>query len=55
MVNVLRTLDHPIFYIAYVGGFAMGNNVGMLIEYKLAPGLSMLRIVTAKDAEELPL
>ncbi len=53
MVNVVRTLDHPIYYIAYAGGFATGNYVGMLLEHKLALGLSMMRIVTAKDAEEL--
>ena len=53
MVNVVRSLDHPVFYIAYAGGFAMGNYIGMAIEHKLAMGLSMLRVVTAKDAEEL--
>ena len=53
MVNVVKTLDHPIFYIAYAGGFAMGNFVGMTLESKIALGLSLLRIVTARDAEEL--
>jgi len=53
MVNVVKTLDHPVFYVAYAGGFAMGNFVGMTIESKIALGLSLLRIVTAKDAEEL--
>jgi len=53
MVNVVKTLDHPIFYIAYAGGFAMGNFVGMTLESKIALGLSLLSIVTARDAEEL--
>lgn len=53
MVNVVKTLDHPIYYVAYAGGFAMGNFVGMTIENKIAFGLSLLRIVTAREAEEL--
>ncbi|RPI03786.1 MAG: DUF2179 domain-containing protein [Calditrichaeota bacterium] len=53
MVNVVKSLDHPIYYIAYAGGFATGNYVGMLIENRLAMGVSLLRIITALEATEL--
>ena len=53
MVNVVKTLDHPIYYIAYAAGFSMGNFIGLTIENSLAMGVSMLRIVTSKEGESL--
>lgn len=40
-------------YIAFAGGFAMGNFVGMLIEEKLAMGVQVIRVITSKEAHEL--
>jgi len=40
-------------YIGYAAGFAMGNYIGMLIEEKLAMGVVVVRIITARDALDL--
>ena len=51
--KIMQNLSNPICYIAYAGGFAIGNYVGMKIEEKLAIGLIVLQIITQKDASEL--
>jgi uncharacterized protein YebE (UPF0316 family) len=38
--------------VAYAGGFATGNLVGMLIEEKLAIGSQIVRIINPKGAEK---
>ena len=48
--RVMQNLNNVSNYIAYAGGFAMGNFVGIYIENKLAMGLLSIRVVTAKDA-----
>lgn len=53
MANIVKSLNHPIYYIAYAGGFATGNYVGMLIENRLAMGISLLRVITAIDSGEM--
>jgi uncharacterized protein YebE (UPF0316 family) len=53
MANIVKSLNHPIYYVAYAGGFATGNYVGMMIENRLAMGISLLRVITAIDAEDL--
>ncbi len=40
-------------YIAYAGGFATGNYVGIIIAEKLSIGVVLLRVITQKDAAEL--
>lgn len=51
--QILQNLTHWFYYIAYAGGFAMGNYVGMVIESKLALGSVILRIITHRDATAL--
>ena len=51
--KIMQNLNNPVCYIAYAGGFAMGNYVGMKVEEKLAMGLIVLRIITQKDASGL--
>ena len=51
--RVMQNLTNVANYIAYAGGFAMGNFVGIYIESKLAMGILSIRIVTAKDATAL--
>jgi uncharacterized protein YebE (UPF0316 family) len=41
------------FYIAYAGGFAMGNFIGIYIEERMAIGTVVIRIITQKDASKL--
>ncbi len=38
--------EYPLAIIAYAGGFAMGNLVGMLIEEKIALGNQIIRAVS---------
>jgi len=51
--QIMRNLSNPACYIAYAGGFAMGNFVGILIAEKLSLGVVLLRVVTKKEAPEL--
>jgi uncharacterized protein YebE (UPF0316 family) len=51
--QIMKNLSNPVCYIAYAGGFAMGNFVGMCIAEKLSLGVVLIRVVTKKDAAEL--
>ena len=51
--QILQNLTHWFYYIAYAGGFAAGNFVGMAIEQRLALGNVILRIITHRDAAAL--
>jgi uncharacterized protein YebE (UPF0316 family) len=47
--QVMRNLTSVTCYLAYAGGFAMGNYVGLLLEEKLAVGVVLLRVITQDD------
>ena len=51
--QIMKNLSNPACYIAYAGGFAMGNFVGIHIAEKLSLGLVMIRVVTKKNAVPL--
>jgi len=51
--KIMQNLNNPVCYVAYAGGFAIGNYVGMKVEEKLAIGLIVLRIITQEDASGL--
>lgn len=51
--QIMQNISSPINYIAYAAGFAAGNFVGILIEHKLAIGVTLIRIITRKKASEL--
>ncbi len=51
--QIMKNLSNPACYLAYAGGFAMGNFVGIYIAEKLSLGVVLIRVVTQKDA--LPL
>jgi uncharacterized protein YebE (UPF0316 family) len=42
-----------IAYLAYAGGYATGNYVGILVENKIAFGFQLFRIYTKKNGTEL--
>ncbi len=44
--RIMQNLTNPVHYIAYAGGFSMGNLVGMMIENKLALGVVAIRVIT---------
>lgn len=51
--RIFQDLDNWLAYLAYAGGFAMGNYVGMLLEERLAIGHEMIRVITKTEAGEL--
>jgi uncharacterized protein YebE (UPF0316 family) len=51
--QIMKNLSNPACYIAYAGGFAMGNFVGIWIAEKLSLGVVLIRVVTKKDASKL--
>ncbi|MFC2087746.1 DUF2179 domain-containing protein [Bacteroidota bacterium] len=53
ITRIMQNLDNWICYIAYAGGFATGNYMGMRIEEKIALGYEIVRIITKKEANEL--
>jgi uncharacterized protein YebE (UPF0316 family) len=48
VAGVLSRLEDPWNWIAYAAGFATGNVVGILLEARLAPGHSLLQIVSPR-------
>lgn len=53
ITQIMQRLSSPINYIAYAGGFATGNFVGIWLEGKLAVGITMVRVITRTKALEL--
>ena len=51
--QIMKNLSNPLCYIAYAGGFATGNYIGILIAGKLSLGVVLIRIITQENA--LPL
>ncbi|HEX2969037.1 MAG TPA: DUF2179 domain-containing protein [Bacteroidales bacterium] len=51
--KIMQNLDNYINYIAYAGGFATGNLIGMLIEERLAMGILMIRVFAHERGVEL--
>ena len=53
VTRIMENLDSWVSYIAYAGGFAAGNYIGMILEEKLAMGHLLIRVITKKEAHEL--
>jgi uncharacterized protein YebE (UPF0316 family) len=53
MTQIMKNLTNGYCYIAYAGGFATGNFVGMFIERKMALGVVLIRVITRNEAAEL--
>lgn len=53
--QILQNLTNPIYFIAYAGGFASGNYVGIWIEHKLSIGKVLLRIITSRGTNKFKL
>lgn len=51
--QVMQNLENIVCYVAYAGGFAIGNYIGIKIDEKVAYGKLIIRIITKKDATEL--
>ncbi len=46
ITGVIANLRNPINLLAFAAGFASGNVVGLMIENRLAPGHSHLRVIS---------
>ena len=51
--NIIQHLNNVYAYLGYAAGFATGNYIGMIIEERLALGISLLQIITKKEAPKL--
>jgi uncharacterized protein YebE (UPF0316 family) len=51
--QIMKNLSNPACYVAYAGGFATGNFVGILIAEKLSLGTVLIRVITQKEAHSL--
>ncbi|NLH42825.1 MAG: DUF2179 domain-containing protein [Planctomycetes bacterium] len=51
--QIMQNLTNPVCYIAYAGGFATGNFVGLWIAEKLSLGMVLIRVITPKPAGDL--
>jgi len=53
ITRVMQNLDNWLCYVAYAGGFATGNYVGLLIEEKLAMGIRAIRMFSTRNTEQI--
>ncbi len=53
ITKIMQNLDNYVTYIAYAGGFAIGNYIGIILEEKMALGVMIVRVITSKPADEL--
>ncbi len=51
--QLLSNLSTWVCYVAYAGGYATGNFVGMMLEERIAIGTLLVRITMNKDGHEL--
>jgi len=53
ITRIMQNLNSWVCYVAYAGGFAAGNYVGMLLDEKLAIGHELIRVITRLDSGDL--
>ncbi|NJL28940.1 MAG: DUF2179 domain-containing protein [Thermoanaerobaculia bacterium] len=51
--QVIKHLDNPACLLAYAGGFACGNVVGLTIDRRLAIGRQVIRVIAREGIEPL--
>jgi uncharacterized protein YebE (UPF0316 family) len=51
--QVMQNVNSLVHYVAYAGGFAAGNYIGIVIEERLAVGHVIARIITKEDTGNL--
>lgn len=52
IMQVMNNLKHPVSYVAWALGFAVGTYVGMIIEERMALGFALVRVVVPALPEE---
>jgi len=51
--EVFKNADSIVCYLAYAGGYAAGNFIGLNIEERLAIGSQLIKVFSAKDVTSL--
>ena len=51
--EIFRNVGSVVGYVAYAGGYAAGNYIGMLIEERIALGTQLIKVFSAKDVVSL--
>jgi uncharacterized protein YebE (UPF0316 family) len=46
-------MNNIVCYLAYAGGFAMGNYVGIIVEERFAMGFEIIRVIARQDGHKL--
>lgn len=50
---IMRVHTHPILMIAFAGGFASGNAVGIALERKIGLGSCVIRMISVQKKKEI--
>jgi len=53
ITRILENLDRWYYYLAYCGGFATGNFIGIILEERIAIGYAAVRVISRIPADEL--
>jgi uncharacterized protein YebE (UPF0316 family) len=51
--QIMKNLSNPICYIAYAGGFALGNYIGITLAEKMSLGTVLIQVMTNRDPANL--
>jgi uncharacterized protein YebE (UPF0316 family) len=51
--QIMQNLDNPMCYLAYAGGFAMGNYIGITLTNKMSLGVVLVRVMTVENTDQL--
>lgn len=51
--QILQNVNNIVAYIAYAGGYAAGNYIGMHIEERIAMGIQIIKVFSPKDLSTL--
>ncbi|TFG28005.1 MAG: DUF2179 domain-containing protein [Promethearchaeota archaeon] len=51
--QIFNNLTNILYYIAFAGGFALGNYVGLIIEDKISLGLLNLQLILSENPDTL--
>lgn len=50
---IVRIHESPILLVAYAGGFATGNAVGILLERRIAMGTCVVRLISREQGQQV--
>jgi uncharacterized protein YebE (UPF0316 family) len=51
--QIMKNLSNPMCYIAYAGGFSLGNYIGITLTEKMSLGTCLIQVMTNRDPSNL--